>query len=509
MERRVFMKTAVIFISYIFFTGSLAFAEKSDIERFKPMMDQAVAEQKSGNHKVAIKLLKKVYSKSTDLKRDALLGLISSLKETKKWTDAVEYLKSEKKRNPFVGEYRIWLAEVYTAADQFNEALSEIDYAEKIIGQDKTVLRIKSFVLQKLGKHAEAADTLTTYLSSNPKDFIALADRADSYFQQKLYNQAYKDFQRAYELRPFEERVISSYVQSAFFTHNHREIKKVGQECVRLFPKNITCFEYMGKSSLRKQYFANASNYFNMALSLDSSRFDLRQLLAESLAAQGNFTESDAHFEIVLKQHPENELAMRSWAAFLKQRKKIELLGAALTSFNKTNPNNIWCAVELSKLLVLVGDSSAALEQMKAIAKETNLAIAKFYYAYFLYSDGKYNDARTALIDAKDPSLNLDFHLAILFFKENKIAEALQHWLKVPPESSLYFKAQVNSALAFEQQNNLEKAREVFGAINPPADQKKNVEQKLISLSEPEKRNPASDQSGGFSYFIDWSMPAL
>ncbi len=503
------MKAAVIFISYILLTSGVALAEKGDIELFKPMLDQAATEQKAGNHKVAIKLFRKVYSKSNDLKRDALLGLISSLKESKKWSDAIEYLKVEKKKNPFIGEYRIWLTEVYAAAGLFNDAFVEINYVENILGQDTAVLRIKSFVEQKLGKHAEAASTLSTYLSKNPKDYIALADRADSYFQQKLYIQAYKDFQRAYELRPFEERVISSYVQSAYFTHNHSEIKKVGAECIRLFPKNITCFEYMGKSSLRKQYFANASNYFNLAISLDPNRFDLRQLLAESLASQGNFTESDAHFEIVLKQNPENELAMRSWATLLKQRKKIELLGANLILFNRNNPRNIWCAIELSKLLVLVGDSDAALEQMKSFAKENKLALAKFYYAYFLFSVGNYEYARETLAETKDPSLDIDFHLALSFLKENKLTEATQHWLKVPIESPLYFKAQVNSALAFEQQNNLEKAREILGAVKPPADHKKDIEQKLISLTEIEKRNPASDQSSSLSYFTEWSMPAL
>lgn len=502
------MKVTFIFLSYILFSN-VALAEKSDIDHFKSMMDRAVAEQKAGNHKVAIKLFKSVYSKSTDFRRDSLFGLVSSLKESKKWSEAVEYLKIEKRKSPFVGEYRIWLAEVYAATEQFGEALGEIDYAERILGQDKVVLRFKSFVQQKLGKHTEATDTLSLYLSKNPKDYIALADRADSYFQMKLYNQAHKDFQRAYELRPFEERVISSYVRSAYFTHNHREIKKVGQECVRLFPQNITCFEFMGKSSLRKKYVVNASNYFKEALALDPSRFDLRQLLAESLAFQGNFAESDAHFEIVLKQHPENELAVRSWTAILKQRKKIELLGATLISFSKNNPTSIWCAVELSKLLILVGDRDAAVEQMNTVAKESKAALAKFYYSYFLYMVGKYADAREAIAELKDPSLDIAFHLALLFFKEKKLTEAIQHWLRVPTESPHYFKAQVNSALAFEQQNNLEKAKEILGAITPPPDQKKNVEQKLISLSESEKRNPASDQSSGFTYFIEWSEPAL
>lgn len=167
------MRITILFLSHLLLACSVALADSRDVERFKPIFDQAVAEQKAGNHKTAIKLFKKVYSKSEDFKRDSLLGLITSLKESKKWDDAIETLKLEIKKSPFVGEYRLWFAEVYLGAEKFNESLVEIDFAEKILGQEKAVLRIKSIVQQKLGRHREAVDTLTVYLSSDSKDCLA------------------------------------------------------------------------------------------------------------------------------------------------------------------------------------------------------------------------------------------------------------------------------------------------------------------------------------------------
>lgn len=489
--------------------SSITFADSRDVERFKPVLDQAEVEQKAGNHKAAIKLFKKVYSKSEDFKHDALLGLITSLKDSKKWDEAIETLKLEIKKNPFVGEYRLWFADIYLGAKKFNEALIEIDFAEKILGQNKAALRIKAVAQQNLGKHSDAADTLTAYLSGDPKDYSALADRAESYFQQKLYVESYEDFQKAYEMRPFDERIISSYVRSAYFSQNHREVKRIGRECTKLFPNNVSCFEYLGRSAFHKKDFPKAAKFFDSAVSLEPNRVEIRQLLAEALASSGNHAESDTQFEIILKQSPEFEPAMRSWSALLGQRKKVEVLGATLKIFSKNNPNNVWCAVELSKLLWFVGDREGALEQMEAIAKESKSNLAKFYYAYFLDLSAKYEKTRSVLSEVREIALETEFHLALSFFKENKLPEAIQHWLKVPVESPLYFKAQVNAALAFEQQSNFEKAKELLNALTPPTEYKKNVEKKLISLITSEERKPATSSSDELSYFINWNTPPL
>lgn len=488
---------------------SVAFADSKDGERFKPVIDQALNEQKIGNHKTAIKLFKKVYSKSEDFKRDALLGLISSLKDSKKWDDAIEILKLETKRSPFIGEYRIWLAEFYLNAEKFTEALSEIDSAEKILGQENSVLRLKAAAQKKLKKYKDATETLTIFLNQNPKDHTALIDRADCYFQQKLFTESYKDLQKAYEIRPFEEDVLAPYTKSAYFSHNYREARRVGRECTRLFPKNASCFEYLGKSAVHKKDYAKASTFFESTVFLDPTRVDVRQLMAESLALSGRTAESDAQFETILKQRPEYESAMRSWSIFLGQRKKIEVLGEKLKTFYKKNPDNLWCAVELSKLLFFVGDQDSALEQMELTSKENKSANAKFYYAHFLDLSGKYEKTRTLLAEVKEPSLNVDFHMALSLLKENKISEAIQYWLKVPSESPLYFKAQVNAALAYEQQSNIDKAKEILKALVPPADYRKSLEKKLNFLDADEERKPASQPSSELTYFTDWDMPEL
>ena len=113
------------------------------------------------------------------------------------------------------------------------------------------------------------------------------------------------------------------------------------------------------------------------------------------------------------------------------------------------------------------------------------------------------------LSEAKEPALDIDFHVGLSFFKENKLAEAIQHWLKVPTESPLYFKAQVNAALAFEQQNNIEKTKEILSALTPPVEYKKTIEKKLISLAENEERKPATTTLGELSYFTNWNTPQL
>jgi tetratricopeptide (TPR) repeat protein len=505
------MRIAIYILQMILIFSHIAHADSDDRDRFRATLDQAVVEQKAGNHRVAVKLFKKVYSKSQNLKDEAFKGIILSLTESKRWDDAIDLLRIEIKKRPFIGDLRVQLADTLFRAERYQDSVTEIGFAENILGPNRTVLLSKSAIQQKLEKHADAVETLSIYLKENLRDYNALLNRGSSYLQLGQFVNAFKDLQKAYEIRPFDEQIISLYVKAAFYSHNYREAKRIGKKCNDLFPTNFICFEYLGKSAFHKKEYSRAALALASAVNLNPQALETRVLLAEALAQNGQIMGSDAHYVAVLKQQPGYEIAMRSWTAFLAQRKNIEVLGTNLKNFCDNAPSSIWGAVELSKLLFFVGASDDAFQEIERISMDDKTGVALFYNAYFLARIEKFEKAKKILMDlAKKNSLpDLEFHLAIVSYKQKKLEEAIQYWLKTPIDSKLRFNAQVNAALAFEQLGNKEKALEILAELNPPTDFKKIIGRKRNSLSSSDERAPAQALTSDISYFLDWSLPPL
>jgi tetratricopeptide (TPR) repeat protein len=396
------------------------------------------------------------------------------------------------------------------AAEKYPMALDEITSAEKIVGSNKAVLKIKAESQRKLNRHSDAIATLTAFLKLEPKDYVALVDRADSNFALNQYEQAFVDAQAAYEARNFDERVISFYAKTAFFHNNYAEVKKIGKRCVELFSKNESCFEFLGRASYQTKEYPAAIKFFESALNLNSTQQEVRLLYAEALALNGNEQESDAQFAEALKRYPNYEMAMKSWAKFLTQRKKVEALGVALRKYCDKNPSSVWASVELSKLLFLVGDQETGLDRMDTVTSENKSDLGKFFFAYFLDASGKHKKARNNLESIKDKSLDVDFHMGIAFAKDKRFQDAIKHWSKIKVDSPNYFKSQINIALANEQMGQVVKAKELLTtlAIAVPSEYKVALEQKINSMGS-EDRKPANENQRGISFFLDWSLPQI
>lgn len=504
------MKIKNIFYISAILISINSYAEISDTERFKTMMDQARSDQKAGNHRSAIRSFKKVYSKSSLMKADALEGLTASYIESKKFDLAEEVLKEEIEKNPFVGENRVLLAKVYMAAEKFPAALGEVEAAEKIMGPVKVVIRMKADVQRSMGRLPEAITSLTNYLKLEPKDYVALIDRAECHFALNQYEPAFSDAKSAYDVRPFDERVLSFFTKASYFNNNYAEVKKIGKSCIELFSKNESCYEFLGKASYQLKEYANAIKYFESALEVNGNQPENRLLYAESLAFNGNEQLADVQFAETLKQRPDYEAAMRSWARSLNQRKKVEAMGVALKKFCEQNPSNAWAAIELTKLLFLVGDQETGLDRMDTMTSENKSDAGKYFFAYFLDAAGKHKKARNQLENIKDKSFDVDFHMGIAYVKDKRFRDAIKSWSKIKVESSNYFKSQLNIALAYEQDGQVNKAKEMLTNLSlaVPSEYKTALEQKIASMGT-EDRNPAADGQRGLTFFLDWSLPQL
>lgn len=475
-------------------------------------MDQAVNEQKLGNCKVASKLFKKVHAKSQIFKAEAFTRWVTCLRDSKQWDEAIHVLSSEIREIPFTGEYRVWLSEVYFSTENYQASLDEIQYAEKILGTEESILNVKSKAQQKLGKHEDAVLTLNQYIQKYPKSYSALATRSYSYAQLNQLDKAFADLYAAYVLRPFNEEIITSLTKVALSLESHGDVKTYGQKCIEQFPQNLSCLISLGKSAFETQDYLKAIKFLEAVLAIDSSDIQTRLLYAESLSMSGKNSEADLQYAQIFRQKPDYEPAMRSWSSFLRKRQDIEILGERLKEFNLRDPKSVWAAIELANLLRLVGKNDEALATVKKVINASRSDFARLHYAYLLSTVEKFGDAGDIIEDIEDKTLEKSFHLALTYFKRNKLSDATQYWHQVKPVSPLYFQSQVNIALIYEQQGQIEKTKEILSSLTVPTEYRSLVDKKILSLSSSEERKPATSQTASkneISYFLEWKLPAL
>lgn len=450
----------VVFIIPLLFSMLIGnqpvFAAGESESRFRPSLDQAWSAQKADDHNQAVKLFKKVYRKSDTLRAEALKGLVASLRALKRPDEAADIIKSEIERNPFSGELKLLLCETLQDQGRHQEAYGQVLLAEKILGNDPRLLLLKSQLETKLGKFAEAIQSLTAYIKLNPKDFSALLARAECYLQLGQSANASLDLHWAHELRPYEEKVLVSVTKAALSNKNYAETKEIGKKCTEIYPKNEFCHAYLGKAFFQQKDYAMAIQQFKSSLQLNPEQDDLKLPLAEALALKGDWQESYGYYRDILDRHPNDEAALRSWVDQLARKNEIELMGSVLKTFCQKSPGNIWAHIELAKLLAKVGATEEAFSTLKKLVSKNSSLNAKLYESYMLYIWGKMESSFTSLSDLKGDDENVLFNKGIVAFKLKKNEEALANWKKITKSPALAQKALSNIAFLQEERKSTE-----------------------------------------------------
>lgn len=464
----------------LIFLGVLIFAFAkvslaSEVDPDLAQLKKAEVELKSGNEKFAIKLYKKVYSKSKTQKQSAILALVGIYTKAKRFEDAIDFLKSEIEENLFAPELKIQLAEVYDQSGDAASSLKVIERAEKIIGPNDRILKIKFRAQQKLNQHQDAILSLNQYIKNNPNDHEALVRRAESHYELTHYEKASEDAAAAYAIQPTDQKVLSLYTKLAWKLQNVYVAERIGSKCAELFPENASCQLSLANTFFDKKDYRLAVEHFQKAFKSEHPDKNMHLRFAEALALANEVSASDKEYKKILSENPTFEPAMRSWYGFLQKRHDVQTLAEALQVFCENKPENIWSAFELYQLYSLVGYEKKSLKVMKKTLDENKSDLAQFYYAYTLNQSNQLDKSIEHLEKIQNENLNKDYHLGLVYSKLGKTAEAIKYWTKVKPASSLYTKAQLN----------------------------------LSRMSPVENRKPANDIKTSLSPFPEWELPPL
>ncbi len=500
---------SMLLILSVFSPSGFADPSQEDLQKW-PVLKEAVSEQSKGNFKAALKLYKHAYDNNI-ARTVAAPAIMNCLVKLGQNDEAMTFLVTAAKENPFDRELRILLSDKYHEANQIEKALLELDYAEKLSGKDLKPALKRAHIYKNQGQHDLAIKNFTTYIEgTKPPGFDAYLNRAQSQLTLGHPELAEKDIKKAYEAKQFHAETLTTYVYILQALKKFKEAEPFARQCTEVDVRNFLCWNLRGDVTLAAKNYPAALENYSVASRISPDDFELHVKLANTYGLTNQFTEADTHFARALKLKPDHVATVQSWVPALLKRQDYTTSADVLRTFHTKNPKNLWAATEYAKLMSFVGSNDIAAETMKTNVRANKSDLARMYYAYYLFKKGDYSDAMDELDDIKDAAMPVAFNSGVVYWTMKKWDKAVLAFDQVKSEAPYWAKAQVNAALGLESQGKVGTAIDRLGAVTVPPDMKKNVASYLTYLTEIKNRTPAGTAAKtDFQSYLEWVLPNL
>lgn len=499
------MKFSLFTLPILFLLPILIYASPGSEDEYRVQLDFAKSEYNSGKIKSAVKIYRKIYSKSKNYKGDAIERLLSIFRDTKDYDSAIELVTEYLSENPFSLKSRLHLVEILIEKNEYQKALDEIRKAETISSKDQTVLEAKYKIHKKMSQDELAILTLNELIKISPNNYFALHARSQSFYNLGKYEDSFEDLQKSYSIRPFDELILADFIKTALKTKNYWIVQKLGKKCHLQFPTNFSCITSVGKMHYEKKSYDVAAKLFQKAKKLDQFNVENRVLLAESLGFSGKQAESDDEYSKIISMWPTSEIVMKSWFAQLIKNKNYQTLGQVLKDFCAKNPASIWASFEYSKLLLSLDEKKQASEVSVRLSNNNTSEVSKLYSSYILFLAEKYQESIEVLESISDSNLNNLFYMGVAAYKKGDEKAAEKYWIQYINSKQDSYYARLNLAALYEKTKKLDKAKAILAEINFPEYLKSIVENKLSLYSGSESRSLANEPS----FYLTWELPEL
>jgi tetratricopeptide (TPR) repeat protein len=238
--------------------------------------------------------------------------------------------------DPDLGTAHFSIAEFYRNRGLFNEAFNHyakafkdemVDYNDKMdvltsFYNDEEVL--KNYKVQI----AQLVELFVSVSKDIPQArFVA----ADFFLKTENFDRAIIELKRLVDLVPDNYPVIEQLLIVLSFQSRIDEVVEVGKVAKMRFPDKILVSYFLGSALFQKELFDEAIDIFESSLSLEFPDSALKNsfllMLGDAFHRVNNFEKSDFYFAEVLRNEPENIMALNNWAYYLSLR-EIDLVRA-------------------------------------------------------------------------------------------------------------------------------------------------------------------------------------
>jgi len=260
----------------------------------------------------------------------------SNFREGKSAYDEEEYDKAMTLFNKDIGDnpksplsYR-YRAGIYYKKRQYANALSDVNrclsYTPRKEKENKSELyRLRGKIYGKLDEMDNAIRDYTLAIKTYPKNIEACMDRAQIYYDKKMYSKAEADYLLILKMDESDEQALAGMGRNYIAMKNYEEANKVLLKLTRLHPGYSTGYYYRAKSLIGQgKYRAAIDQAFN-ALRYDNEDVDNSNLFLET--AEKDYPYALSLLSGKVRENPDNYF----WSYYkgLLQYRNEDYAGAA------------------------------------------------------------------------------------------------------------------------------------------------------------------------------------
>ena len=303
------------------------------------------------------------------------------------------------------------LAEQYRTEGKQSESFAQLKkaFASPQLSSELKVRILTSYfpLVESSAEMMEQAMELSSILSeTHPREAVPQTVRADLLALNKQYAEAREKYRAGLAI---DKRNLQAWQQLLLIESELRDFTAMrleAEEALGLFPDQSVLYLFAGIAMIQtKEYETAASRLLSgskLVVDNDQQLIEFYSSLGEVYDKLGRYEDCDKYYQKALNIDKDNEFVLNNWSYYLSLRKdQLELAAKMSLRSNELSPDN-------------------------PSFQDT--------YAWILYVQGKYNDARTwlekAMASGGAQNGTILEHYGDVLFRLGQVDEAVGYWRK-------------------------------------------------------------------------------
>ena len=242
---------------------------------------------------------------------------------------AIETYQKILKAEPDLATALSSIAEFYRNRGLFNEAFTHYAKAfkdEMVDFNDKIEVLTSFYSDEELLNNykVQIAQLVELFISVSKENPQARFVAADFFLKAENFDRAIIELKFLVELVPDNYPVVEQLLIVLSFQSRIDEVVEYGRIARKRFPDKILVAYFLGSGLFQKEIYEEAIDVFESSLSFEFPDSTLKNsfllMLGDAYHRTGDFVKSDFYFAEVLKDDPQNIMALNNWAYYLSLR---------------------------------------------------------------------------------------------------------------------------------------------------------------------------------------------
>lgn len=189
--------------------------------------------------------------------------------------EAMDFLQKEVKEHPKNGYAYYWIGSLYEDKEKYGESLESTNKAIMLLQKDKEWIsyayRRRARIHLALKEENEALKDWNLSLKANPKDVQTYGDRAEYYFQTKMYAESDSEFDKICMYDPNNAYGYMGKGRNALYQGRYIDAEKLFSYGVKLDPSSSQSYAFRAEAYMKQGLMNECIDDIIKALDMDAN----------------------------------------------------------------------------------------------------------------------------------------------------------------------------------------------------------------------------------------------